>query len=172
MMKWQARIPTSRLTRQQGAELAEFALLFTSLPVFLVLIFGVMDFSRAMYAYHSLSSAARQATRFALVRGNSCTGFPTACPADADDIKTYVSNEAGIGLDSTTLFNNTSPKWGPPPSNPTSCGGIFSSTRTATNSAPGCVVQVQVQYPLTFSFPFLPSSTVMMSSKSQIVISQ
>ena len=63
------------LRRQsRGQALVEFAIV---LPLFLVLFIGVIDFGRVIWAGDSLASAAREATRFAIVHGGSAL---TACP--------------------------------------------------------------------------------------------
>jgi hypothetical protein len=52
-------------TRRAGGQaLVEFALVF---PLIMLLIFGVVDFGRAIFAYNTLSEAARQANRLAIV---------------------------------------------------------------------------------------------------------
>jgi Flp pilus assembly protein TadG len=50
--------------------LVEFALV---IPLFLFLLMGIVDFGRVIWATTSLASAAREATRFAIVRGGSAT---------------------------------------------------------------------------------------------------
>ncbi|HET7028378.1 MAG TPA: TadE family protein [Candidatus Limnocylindrales bacterium] len=50
--------------RPGGQALVEFALVF---PLILLLIFGAVDFGRAIFAYNTLSEAARQANRLAIV---------------------------------------------------------------------------------------------------------
>jgi Flp pilus assembly protein TadG len=50
--------------RQRGQSLVEFALV---LPLIVLLIFGVLDAGRAIFVYNSLSQAARQANRTAIV---------------------------------------------------------------------------------------------------------
>jgi hypothetical protein len=49
---------------QRGQGLTEFALIF---PVFILLLVLVFDFGRAIYAHHTISNAARQAARVAIV---------------------------------------------------------------------------------------------------------
>lgn len=51
-------------TRQDGQSLVEFALL---LPVLLLIIFGVVDFGRAIFQYSTVAESARQADRLAVV---------------------------------------------------------------------------------------------------------
>ena len=66
------------LKGETGSGLVEYAIVFT---VFMTMLLGVADFGRAMYAYHFVSSAAREATRYAIVRG--CTPTTTDCPTAA-----------------------------------------------------------------------------------------
>ena len=63
-----------RRQRSAGQALVEFSLV---LPVFLVMLMGVVDVGRAIWAQNSLASAAREGARFAIVHGGSAT---TACP--------------------------------------------------------------------------------------------
>jgi Flp pilus assembly protein TadG len=53
---------------ETGSSLVEFAL---SSTVLLMAIFGVLDCSCALYADHYVANAAREATRYAMVRGSS-----------------------------------------------------------------------------------------------------
>lgn len=49
---------------QRGQTLAEFALV---LPIFLLVVFGLFDVGRAVFTYNSLTNAAREAARLAVV---------------------------------------------------------------------------------------------------------
>ncbi len=60
--------------RDRGQALVEFAIV---IPVFLVLLFGIVDFGRVIWATSSLSNAASEGARFAIVHGGSET---TPCP--------------------------------------------------------------------------------------------
>lgn len=51
-----------RSRRQRGATLAEFAL---TLPILLILIFGIIEFGRLFQAWVTLQNSAREATRYA-----------------------------------------------------------------------------------------------------------
>ena len=55
---------------EEGSSLVEFALIFL---VLMTMMLGIIDFCRAAYAYHFVSNAAREATRYAAVRGSTCT---------------------------------------------------------------------------------------------------
>ncbi len=53
-----------RRERSRGQGLAEFALV---LPIFLILFFVVVDFGTAIFTYNSLTNAAREGARLAIV---------------------------------------------------------------------------------------------------------
>ena len=141
---------------EQGSTLLEFGLVTI---VLFMLIFGVIDFGRALYAYHFVSHAAREATRFAIVRGANCK-LPDACPAQASDVQNYVVNMLanGIGLNSNAI--SVSAVW--PGS---SYDGVTNCTTSAPNN-PGCPVQVQVQYGFNFVFPLMPYATSAISRQA------
>src|SRR4051812_49820806 len=63
-----------RRGRSTGQALLEFSLI---LPVFLIMLMGVIDLGRAIWAQNSLAAAAREGARLAIVHGGSAT---TACP--------------------------------------------------------------------------------------------
>jgi Flp pilus assembly protein TadG len=62
---------------RRGQALVEFSLI---LPVFLVMMMGVIDVGRAIWAQNSLAAAAREGARFAIVHGGTAT---TKCPVGA-----------------------------------------------------------------------------------------
>jgi Flp pilus assembly protein TadG len=53
--------------RTRGQALVEFALV---LPIFILVLFGILDFGRAIYAYNTISNASRQAVRVGIVDQN------------------------------------------------------------------------------------------------------
>ena len=68
-------LPISRSRdRSRGQALVETALI---LPLFLVLLLGIVDMGRAVWATTSLASAAREAARYAIVHGGAAS---TVCP--------------------------------------------------------------------------------------------
>ncbi len=139
---------------EEGSAQVEFAV--TTL-VLLTLLFGIIDVGRALYAYDYVSDAARQAARFAVVRGTTCSGLSGGCPAGPSDIQTYVQTNA-IGIDTSTL---TVASHCVPP-------GL---TPTSPPCSPGTPVQVTIQYGFGFVSPLSPQSW-QMSNTSQIVTSQ
>lgn len=63
--------------RELGQSLAEFALV---IPIFLIIIFGIIDFGRYAYATSTLSNGAREAARIGSVgaRPDECSGLSRA----------------------------------------------------------------------------------------------
>lgn len=149
--------------RERGNTLTEFAFV---LPLLLMMIFGVVDFGRALYAYHFVSDSAREATRWASVRGQACLSLPaqpTPCPAQPDDIKEFVVSTAPAGINRSPSTLLVDAAFVTPPGNGSMC--------VTHKNNPGCAVQVQVTYVFKFVFPFLPKSTYTMKSTSEMIIS-
>ena len=138
---------------ERGSALVEFAIAST---VALTMVFGIIDFGRGLYTYHLVANAARAGSRWAIVRGNTCTA--PGCPATSAQVQTYVRGLApGIDPNSLTVVTT----W---PGGATCVGGIVSN--------PGCPVVVTVTYPFKFIVSLLPGFTMSMSSASQMSIAQ
>lgn len=139
----------------------EFAIAIT---VLLTMIFGAMDFARAVYIYHFLPYAAGQATRYANVRGSSwgtatCSTIASVdCNATSANIKSYIQSIAPPGVNTATLTATAT--W--PGTTPT---GAACATGNGANS-PNCVVKVVLTYPFTFVLPFLPATGPTFSATS------
>jgi Flp pilus assembly protein TadG len=129
-------------------------------------IFGVIEFGRALYTYHFVSDAAREASRWASVRGQNCskTYGSVACPASPADVENYVTGITPLGIDKSPAKLLVDTEWVAPPGRGNNCG--------ANPKNPGCSVQVTVIYNFKFILPFMPSSTYAMKSTSEMVISQ
>jgi Flp pilus assembly protein TadG len=150
----------ARRRRQRGATIVEQAII---LPVMLAIMFGVIDMSRALYTYHYVSYIAREATRWASVRGGGING-----KSDQSQVQTFVSDVAGMALDPAQVTSTTN-YIAPPNLTPLCPGGAGNSP---ANNKPGCIVQVTVNYNYKFIFPFLPKGALRMSSESQMIITQ
>ncbi|HEV3090500.1 MAG TPA: TadE/TadG family type IV pilus assembly protein [Candidatus Cybelea sp.] len=133
---------------QRGSSLPETVIV---MGVLLAMMFGIIDFGRALYTYSFVAQAARQGARWMIVRGSSCTVLDH-CNAASSDLQTYVQ---GLSIGATKASSITATaSWG-----------------TCTTHAPGCTVTVTVSYPFTFMLPYLPSTGITMSSSSTMVIS-
>lgn len=61
------------MKRETGATLVEFAIM---LPLFLLLIFGIVDWSRYMIGQNSINSVARESARYGSAVGDNGSGTP------------------------------------------------------------------------------------------------
>jgi len=125
----------------RGQTFAEFA--FIGLPL-LMLVFATIGLGMAVYSYSFVCTAARDATRYAIVHGASSTS-----PATQADLTTLVRNEAQ-GIKASQL--SVSASWTP-------------------DNKPGSVVAVSVTYnfqPLSI----LGGVTLPLTSSAKMVISR
>ena len=136
--------------RHRGQSLVEFALL---LPVFVLLLMGILDFARAIYAYNAVGNAAREGTRTAIVNQNP------------NDISARAATQAtGLGI-------STVPVSCPPAGTNGVCVQFLTSDLSATCSPAGigCVAQVIVKYTFTPITPIIGNiiGSIPVSSTSQ-----
>lgn len=139
---------------QSGSSIVEFAV--ASIILF-TLIFGVMAICLALYSYNVTAEAAREATRYAIVRGSHCH-FPSgpSCPTSQTDIQNYVRSIPFPGIILGTQSKPT----------------LTATANWVPDNNPGSQVQVTVTYTFPLTIPFVQSRTLSMSSTSQMVISQ
>lgn len=184
--------------RETGATLVEFALVFM---VVMAMALGIIDFSRALYAYHFVDHAAKSATRWAAVNGYTCaqdgscpygpsgaqtnnvntyigtcgSGGSISCGATVSDIQTYVTNLVPTGINAasvkTTVQWPVQPATSTDPSPPICSGAVSGLSTDAIPNYPGCTVEVNVSYPFNFLYPLVQSRAITLSSTSQVVIS-
>jgi Flp pilus assembly protein TadG len=144
-----------------GATIVEFAV---ASSVLFLMLFGIIQCCLALYTYNYVSDAARVGTRYAAVRGSSCSGMPD-CGATGTQIQTYLRGIPYPGISASKL--TASAAWlrasTTPPTTWTACGSQC--------NAPGNAVQVTVTYAFPLNIPFWKNATVNMSSASQTVIS-
>ena len=135
---------------ERGQTVVEFALAATAL---FTLVFGIIDFGRALFTYDIVTNAARIGSRYAIVHGSACS--LASCPATSAAIQSYVQSQvSGIAtsqLSVTATWSNAS--------------GCTDPNYQGTN----CIVTVTVSYPFKL---ILFNRSWTMSSSSQMVISQ
>jgi TadE-like protein len=161
---------------ERGATLIEFGLVAIVMFTF---FFGIIDFARALYTYHFVANAAREATRYLSVRGSQCQLGPS-CTVDFAQY-TQTITPGGITENQVVL----TPSWPGIGQGSTGDGGCEPATPPNISNSPGCVVQVQVTYPFKFILPLMPKGSctvqgangpengnICMSSTSEMVISQ
>jgi len=82
-----------RRRRSRGQALVEFALV---LPLLILIFMGLFDFGRAVFAWNTLSNAAREGARVAIVDQTAVAGVPIGA--------TEAANQAsGLGLDASDV---------------------------------------------------------------------
>jgi Flp pilus assembly protein TadG len=135
-------------SEHRGQTLVEFALI---LPIFVLLLVGIFDFGRAIYAYNTISNAAREAVRVGIV-DQSC-----------NVIGTEARNRAGLGI---TWAPTVAQPCGPSTSDisirflnangTTPSGGDRCLQPDATPGVPlGCLVEVTVRYRYNAATPII-----------------
>ncbi|MDE1160686.1 MAG: TadE/TadG family type IV pilus assembly protein [Acidobacteriaceae bacterium] len=163
----QQRLRLSRefAAENSGSSMVEFA---ASASVVLLLLLGVMECSRAMYVQHFVTNAARDASRYAMVRGSfwsgtSCTGVSTpSCMASSDNVSSYVASTVPPGIKPSLLTVTTT--W------PGTAASGACDTTDGSNSS-GCLVRVDVTYNFTIFLP-LPVRSIQFKSRSVTTISR
>jgi hypothetical protein len=141
---------------EQGEFLVSFALSF---PILFGFIFGLMQVCLALYSHEYISELAREGARYAIVHGPDCLSSGGAsCEVTATtgagsypSVNSYVS---GIGF----------PNLGG--------GTVIVSTTYPNGEAVSEPVLVKVTYVFPYHLPFITSSSLSMSSTSEMNIIQ
>jgi Flp pilus assembly protein TadG len=121
------------LRREDGAAMVEFALIA---PLLFALIFGIIDFGRALFLMNNLTAAVREGARLAAVQSDPTTGGSQT--AVQDRVTAYIENFGGTAP--TTQATVT----------PNLAGGkVYSVTVTLTG------------YPFTGITPLIPLTSLL-----------
>ena len=155
----------SGLRNEEGSAILETAM---STIIMLIVIFGVMETGFALYSYHFISEAAREGTRYAIVRGSTAGGAcasysSSACKASTTDVTNYVKNLGFPGINPSDL--TVTPVWSVY-AHGTTCPG------TPPCNSPGNQIAVTVQYNFHLNVPFIPPHTYALSSTAAMIIQQ
>jgi Flp pilus assembly protein TadG len=139
--------------------------------VLLTFLFGIIETCLMLYTYHFVSEAAREGTRYAVVRGSTAGGSNCAAPGaatciaqggnDTGDIATYVKSLSFPGIDPANMTVNST--WS---------SFVHGSSCSALCNSPGNLVTVKVIYNFPLTIPFVPAHTFALSSTSAMIISQ
>ncbi len=124
------------LRDERGAAMVEFALVAT--VVFFPLVFGIVEFGRVVFAKTTITAAAREGVRYAIVRGGASGSVATAT-----DVSNYV-----IGR--------------------TKLSPIVVQTTWSPGQAPGDTVKVAVSYSYAPIVKLIPGRTFTARSQQVI----
>jgi Flp pilus assembly protein TadG len=182
------------LGRERGSDLVEFSLVAI---VVMMVLFGIGDFGYALYAYHFVSGAARDATRWAAVNGSTCNQDATATnPTDLNDPGSCTAPVTCIGTScsvctsygsctsatATDIQNyvtmitpsginprnvTTTVTWPVNSDSPTICSSAVSGVGP-TDNAPGCTVEVQVSYTFGSLLPLVHVGPITMTDPAAL----
>lgn len=152
--------------RGSGQTLVEFALVF---PVIVLLLFGVFDLGRAVYAYNTVANAARVGARVAAVNQLAPPTSNTACAEDMpieDTANPHWSIRACAAASAISLGvspSSVTVAYSSPPSTSLSCSPQLHV---------GCIASVTVTYGWSPLTPVISNivGSIALSSTSQIPI--
>lgn len=181
--------------RDVGQAIAEFAIV---IPIFLLILFGVVDVGRLVYTNAALSQGAREGARLAAAEGgwigltgSGCVSSPSAigasnpgahvCPPDVAAMKADIVNAVNrmnAGLDRVTAVHiscNAGAASGDPA--PTgdwteTVGGNGCTGAGAANASHGGLISVRVEYAYRPLTPIITSiiGNVPLSGSTSMVI--
>jgi Flp pilus assembly protein TadG len=161
----------TKIRSERGSAAVETAL---SSLIFLSLLFGMFEGFVALYSYHYVSYAAREATRYAMVRGANCSSTSSMpnCGATSTEIQQFVYdlNFPGINVDNLTVTATWLSA-----ATTTNANGYTTTTWTACATqcnAIGNQVQVVVTDNNPLDIPFYAEIPLSISATSTMVISQ
>jgi Flp pilus assembly protein TadG len=148
---------SSRSRRARGQALVEFAFVA---PIFLLLLFAIIDFGRYVYYVQILNNAAREGTRYAIVHGSN--SFTPAGPSPNDPKVDAVVRNYAIGVIGNAAVLDIDSVWGEPaiPPNP---------PPPPTNNR-GSRVKVTVSYSFNSMIPIVPIPPITINGESTLVI--
>jgi Flp pilus assembly protein TadG len=139
----------TRTGSRRGQTLVEFALV---LPIFILLLVGIFDFGRAIYAYNTISNAAREGVRVGIVDQNcNVIGAEAANHAASLDVNFAPTVAAPCGPAGTGVVIQFLNSDGSTPS-----GGDNCVEPDLDPGVPiGCLVEVTVSYEYNAATPII-----------------
>ncbi|SEG17626.1 TadE-like protein [Bryocella elongata] len=140
-------------SEESGESLISIAL---SLSIMLGFTFGIIQVGLGYYNKERMSECAREAARYAILHGNTCTNSGGSCSLTTTQIATYAQ-----GLGYPNLGSGT-----------TTCTAAFytSAGASTTSNAPGNLVQVSCSYTFPYKIPFMNTSPLTLTSASEMTI--
>lgn len=155
---------TKNWKKDSGAELLEAALV---IPVLLMLLLGIFSFGRAWDVYQTMTRAAREGAREAVLTPCALCSGPNYSTSDIfDNFIDPAMQNANLNPTQISSPNITYVNLDP---NATASTTLLTPCNTGDGSCT-CGVQVAFQYPYTFSLPFtsLNMSTINLSTTVQM----
>ena len=141
------RHPAATNPRPHGQALVEFALV---IPIFLLMLFGLIDVARLVYLNSTLSQAAREGARVGSVEASYRGSHDPACGSLGGPV--CPANDSALVSDIRDGANRMMTPFGTVGSVYISCvaatgsppTGSWTSSNTCSSSSPGSVISVRV----------------------------
>jgi Flp pilus assembly protein TadG len=152
-----------RRARGRGQALVEFALV---IPIFLLLVAGMIDFGLGLNASITVSNAAREGARLGVVTPLTASASDFIGPTGT--IQTRVKSVLGTGLVSGATVTVTCER--PAGSTPSTCMFQTPPTSPASAAASGDSVIVTVSYDYPMIWPLAFGTKIGLSSTSKFRI--
>jgi len=144
------------LADERGANLVEFAFAST---VFLMTVFGTLEFGIAVWRYNIVSNLAQEGARWASVRGTNGT-----IQATQANVLNFVQTRAnGINVTVTTSTTTTS-------NNPSTACASASTNPGTLSAGDGICVTVSTSYAALTGF--IPAGTIPLTSTAKMVMAR
>jgi len=123
----------------RGQTLVEFALI---LPIFLLLLVGIFDFGRAIYAYNTVNNASREGGRLAITDQTLA------------DIQAHAAQHAAsLQVVDTDVYVDYRAQ--ATPEDEDSCRDLNGNPLVGTDAAVGCIAVVRVPYTYNAATPLI-----------------
>lgn len=154
MKPWLARL-RGLAAADLGAELVEFALV---VPLLLMLLLGIVWMGRAYNVYVTITRAAREGARYAVLPSSVANGDTVPDPSSVKNVVIQVLEADSLwpaGKSTTSTFDNS----------------YTQTTEWLENTSPQqCGVVISFTYPLELAIPFtsLNASTINMNASAQM----
>lgn len=153
-----------RTRRKSGQALAEFAIV---LPIFMLVLFSIIEFGRYVYTVQILNNAARESTRYAITHGSLslCPSGPMPglaanwCDPSGDKVRA-VARSFAVGIAGTSV---TFPAQ-------TGCAGGVANPCWPVDNARGHTVTVVVRTVFISMIPIVPLPEITVDGRSTLVV--
>jgi Flp pilus assembly protein TadG len=152
----------TRRHRGRGQALVEFALV---IPVFLLVLCGILDFGFMLFTRMSVINAVREGARAGIMVADAST-----IPDIVRDRVISAAAQAGLGLTAANVSSVTCVGTAPSPAPATCDWTKYDPTSNPTGAQPGDSVLVTVTYDYPTFFPLLFGTKIPLTSTVQMVL--
>jgi len=154
--------PRKPKTAERGQALVEFMLI---LPALLILVIGVIEFGKLMVVYSSISTASRDAARFAVSVGEGAAGLPNY--QNCQQIRAEVTKIALFSNPVITIFLDADGPGGAAPVE--YCTGGAAADSISVSLGAQIIVRVATNYQPITPFVNIPSIPITSEARRTVL---